>query len=156
MSAPQDDQPGCFVGIDHLMTQENVTWQELKQSKCIVDTLNPTVILALPKSPCISFTWIGDCGSDIRICHLIQTNNIAVDFVNNYFGPRSSCYKVTDHLILNSLSQITVSGVKWLQIKVKFAPECQVRINIYPRLSRVHQNLSLFCEIKNLILLLIF
>ena len=35
-----------------------------------------------------------------------------------------------DHLILNSLSQITVSRVKWIQIKANFSPGLQEQIKI--------------------------
>ena len=76
MSASQDDQSGCFVCIDHLI--QDFVWKNLVRrnvesnlevmSAMLLVTLKPTVILALPKSPCISFTYGRAYNEGVIIC----------------------------------------------------------------------------------------
>ena len=76
VSASQDDQSGCFVCIDHLI--QDFVWINLVRrnfesnlkvkSVMLLVTLKPTVILALPKSPCISLTYGRAYNGGIIIC----------------------------------------------------------------------------------------
>ena len=102
-------------------------------------TLNPTVILARPKSPCISFTCRGllmhqDIPIDVKTIRRKSINLSNQYYIAMYLNayqfqtiPALAPYKRSDHLIFDSLCQITVSRVKWFQVEVKFPPDYQIK-----------------------------